>query len=109
MQREKLYNLQIKVYFNCILFMFKNTPNSLRSVFTTAKIGRTAFCVFFENKKYTIKMNFSLYIVELFTLHLVVYFAFLTKRVYRLQYETKSAAIYYGTPIILFLQLLVCL
>ncbi len=23
MQREKLYNLQTKVYFNCILFVFK--------------------------------------------------------------------------------------
>jgi hypothetical protein len=50
MQCEKLYNLQTKVYFNCILFMFKNTPNSVRSVFATAKIGHTAF--FFKQEVY---------------------------------------------------------
>jgi hypothetical protein len=29
----------------------------------------------FENKKYIIKINFSLQIIELFTPHLVIYFA----------------------------------
>jgi hypothetical protein len=37
---------------------------------------------FFENKKYTIKINFSLQIVELFTAHLVVYF-FLNRVIFK--------------------------
>ena len=60
MQDEKLYSLQRTVYFNCVLFMLKNTPNSVRSVFATAKIGRTEFCFFLKTKKYTIQIKFSL-------------------------------------------------
>ena len=36
---------------------------------------------FFENKNYTIKISFTMGIVELFTLNLMVYVAFLIKRV----------------------------
>ena len=60
MQREKFYSLQRTVYFISVLFMFKKTPTSVRSVFVMARIGRTAFCFCFENKKCTIKINFSL-------------------------------------------------
>ncbi len=50
MQREKLYNLQTEVYLNCVPFMFKKTPNTVRSVSTMAKIGCTDFWFFFETK-----------------------------------------------------------
>ena len=36
---------------------------------------------FFENKNYTIKISFTMGIVELFTLNLMVYVAFLIKRI----------------------------
>jgi hypothetical protein len=36
---------------------------------------------FFENKNYTIKISFTMEIVELFTLHLMVYAVFLIKRI----------------------------
>jgi hypothetical protein len=77
MQREKLYNLQRTVYFLSVLFMFKEVSNSVRPVFHNGKrLVVQSFSVF-ETKKYTIKINFSLQFVELFTLHLVVYFVFL--------------------------------
>jgi len=36
---------------------------------------------FFENKNYTIKISFTMGIVELFTLNLMVYVAFLIKHI----------------------------
>ena len=37
MQREKLYNLQRIVYFNCVLFVLKKKQNSVGPVFAVAK------------------------------------------------------------------------
>ena len=37
MQREKLYNLQTKVHFNCILFVSKKKQNSVTSIFAIVK------------------------------------------------------------------------
>ena len=45
---------------------------------------------FFENKNYTIKISFTMGIVELFMLNLMVYVAFLIKRIERLKYEIQS-------------------
>ncbi len=55
MQREKLYRLQRTGYFIRVLFMFKKTTNSVRSVFTTAKIGRTEFCILLRTKSMQLK------------------------------------------------------
>jgi len=49
-QREKAYNLQNKIYFISILFMFKTTANSVQSFFATTKIGLTEFCFFLKTK-----------------------------------------------------------
>jgi len=72
MQREKLYNLQRTVYFNCVRFVFKILCDQFSPL---RKLIAQNFA-FFKNKKYTIKINCSLSIVELFTLHLVEYFFF---------------------------------
>jgi hypothetical protein len=74
MQREKLYSLQRTVYFLSVLFMLKEASNSVRPVFHNGKRLVVQSWSIFENKKYTIKMIFCLQFVELFTLHLVVYF-----------------------------------
>ena len=55
MQREKLYNLQTKVYFNNIRFVFKKVQNSARSIFVVAKTDRIEFRVFLNNKRMQIK------------------------------------------------------
>jgi hypothetical protein len=44
------------------------------------KSGRTEFCLF-QSKNYTAKINLVLWIVELFTLHLVVHSAFFEENV----------------------------
>jgi hypothetical protein len=76
MQREKLYSLQRTVYFLSVLFMHKEASNSVRPVFHNGKrLVAQSFSVS-ENKRYTITINFGSQFVELFTLHLVVYFVF---------------------------------
>src|ERR1700722_16012200 len=55
MQREKLYNLQTKVYFNCILFVFKKKQNAVRPIFAVAKTDRTEFGVFLNIKSIQLK------------------------------------------------------
>ena len=55
MQREKLYNLQTKVYFNCILFVFKKEQNAVRPIFAVAKTDRTEFGVFLNIKSIQLK------------------------------------------------------
>jgi hypothetical protein len=55
MQREKLYNLQIKVYFNCILFVFKKSKTLSDQFFVVAKTDRTEFGVFLNMKSTEIK------------------------------------------------------
>jgi hypothetical protein len=50
MQCGKLYNSQRTVYFICVIFKFKITPNFVRSVFATVKLCRTEFCFFSETK-----------------------------------------------------------
>jgi hypothetical protein len=55
MQGEKLHSLQRTVYIIGVLFMLKNTPNSVRSVFATAKIGRTEFCFVLKTKSVQLK------------------------------------------------------
>ncbi len=37
MQREMLYNLVIKAYLNCVLFVFTKKQNSVRPIFVVAK------------------------------------------------------------------------
>jgi len=74
MRREKLYTLQRIVFFISVLFIPKEISNSVRVAFQNGKrLVAQSFSVF-ENKKDTIKINFSLQFVELFTLHLVLYF-----------------------------------
>ena len=77
MQREKLYSLQRTVCFLSILFMLKDTLNCVRPTFHNGKRLAAQRFSLFESKKYAIKIHFSLQFVELFTLHLLVYFAFL--------------------------------
>ncbi len=62
MQREKLYNLQSKTYFNCTLFVFKK-----------CKIMYDQFSSLRKIPYFMYKINCCLHIVELFTLHLFVY------------------------------------
>ncbi len=54
-QREKAYNLQNKIYFISVLFMFKTTANSVQSFFATTKIGLTEFCFFLKTKSIQLK------------------------------------------------------
>ena len=55
MRLETLYSLQRTVYFICILFMFKKTPNSMRSVFAKTKIDRTEFSFFLNTRRILLK------------------------------------------------------
>jgi hypothetical protein len=80
MQREKPYNLQTKVYFNYILFVFKKETKRCATNFRRCENRSHRIWSVFEHKKYIIKINFNLYIIELFTLHLVVYFLFFNKK-----------------------------
>jgi hypothetical protein len=57
--------------------------NSVRPIFAVVKTDRTEFVVFFEHKKYTNKINCSLQPVELFTLHLTVYFVLFKGNLFR--------------------------
>ena len=77
MQRDKLDNLQRTVYFISVPFMLKDTSNSVRPAFYDGKRLVARSFASFENKKCKIKINVSLQVVELFTLHLVVYFVIL--------------------------------
>ncbi len=54
-QREKAYNLQNKIYFISVLFMFETTANSVQSFFATTKIGLTEFCFFLKTKSIQLK------------------------------------------------------
>ncbi len=56
MQREKLYNLQRTVYFNCVRFVFK----ILCDLFSPLRKLIAQNFAFFKNKKYTIEINCSL-------------------------------------------------
>jgi hypothetical protein len=71
MQRETLYNLHRKTYFNCVLFLFKKSKILWDQFLRLQKLISQNFA-FFENKK----INFVMWIVERFTLHLEVYFVF---------------------------------
>ncbi len=55
MQFEKLYNLQTKVYFNFILFVFKKKQNSVTPIFVVAKNDCTEFAVVLNIKSIEIK------------------------------------------------------
>jgi len=57
--------------------MLKEASNSVRPVLHNGKRLVAQIFSVFESKKYTIKINFSLQFVELFTPHLLVYFVFL--------------------------------
>jgi len=76
MQREKLYSLQRTVYFLSILFTLKEASNSVQPVSHNGKILVAQSFSVFENKRYTITINFILQFVELFKLHLMVYLVF---------------------------------
>ncbi len=77
MQREKLYSLQKMICFYYVVFTLKGATNSVLPVFHSGKRLVAQIFSVFGNKKSIIKINFSLQFVELFTLHLVVYFVFL--------------------------------
>ena len=51
MQREMLYNLHRKTYFNCV----QNLDVEYYSLEVTSKIGRTQFCVFLKTKSTQLK------------------------------------------------------
>ena len=60
MQREKLYSLQRTVYYLSVLFMLNEASDSVRPVFHNGKrLVAQSFSVF-ENKNYTIEIDFSL-------------------------------------------------
>ena len=59
MQREKLYRLQRAGYFIRVLFMLKNLQILYDRFSQQRKLVAQSFA-FFGNKKYTIRMNFSL-------------------------------------------------
>ncbi len=61
-----------------------------KMIFSQPRKRVTQSFTFFENKNYTIKISFIMGIVELFTLHLMVYAVFLIKRIQRLKYEMQS-------------------
>ena len=73
MQREKLYNLHRKNYFNCVSFVLK-TSKILQDQFSQPQKLVVHSFAFFENKTYAIEISFTMQIVELFMMHLVVYF-----------------------------------
>ena len=68
MQREKLYNLQTKVYCNYTFFIFKKWQNIVRPTFAITKTDRKEFGAFFKHNKYTNKISCSMSTVELFML-----------------------------------------
>ncbi len=55
MEREKLYNLQTKFYFNCLIFVFEKNQNSVQPIFAVAKTDRTEFRVFLNIKSIQLK------------------------------------------------------
>ncbi len=71
MQCETLYNLHRKVY-----FLFSKKAKFCAINFRNLKNWSHTILAYFENKKYTIEISFMMQIVELFMLHLVVYFVF---------------------------------
>jgi len=50
MQREKLYNLHNKAYFNCEMFVYEKKQNPVQLVFAIAKAHRAKFCCFLRTK-----------------------------------------------------------
>ena len=75
MPREMFYNLYRKAYFNCVSFVLKKSKILCDQFLQPQQLVAHSFA-FFENKTYTIGITFTMYTVELFTLHLVVYFVF---------------------------------
>ena len=71
-QREKLYKLQTKVYFNNIDFVLKKKLKFVQPIFAVAKTYRTEFRIFSRRK---LQENNSVFLqtVELFKLYLMVY------------------------------------
>jgi hypothetical protein len=59
MQREKLYNLYRTGNFTVVLFAFK-IDKILRDQISTLRKVFAQNCTLFENKKYTIKISFTL-------------------------------------------------
>jgi len=86
MQRKKLYNSQVTPYLVVALFIFKNRQNCKSPVFELRNRNISFFkgpklrlqnLVYFENNMFNNKISCYLNLVELCTLHLVVYFVFL--------------------------------
>ncbi len=59
MQREKLYNLHRKTYFNYVLFVFKKSKTVYDQFLRLRKLIAQNFA-FFENKKYIIEISFTM-------------------------------------------------
>ncbi len=95
MQREKLYKLQSRAYFNCVLFAFKRSE-SLCNQFSMLRKAVSQNFASFENKKYTTKISFTLWIVEVFALHLLVYYTFLKKTYYPRKKISRKTAVTSG-------------
>ncbi len=59
MQREKLYNLHRKTYFNYVLFVFKKSKILCDQFSQPQKLLVHSFA-FFENKNYVIEISFTM-------------------------------------------------